>query len=325
MPILDSNNELYKPHAALILELCVVWGFTYVNILSIHIAGVVQFILTIIKVIPLLVISLLGLEKIHIVNLVQFTPNHMTYFSAISGAAALTFWAFIGLEAATIPAENTRGNKDIARATIYGTLLTSFIYIVSTFVLMGMIPLSQLQNSQFPFSIASTLLFGHMGAILVTGCAVISGLGALNVCVLLQGQIVFAAARDNVFPSMFAKLSKNDVPISGQLLSSGLVTLLLIFTIEPMLLNQFNYIALLAALLALITYLITSFSEIKFLYVEMNNKGQLILNKKFLIPILAVLYSLWMLISLEEKILFAGSIILVIFIPIYFLTVKRQG
>src|SRR3990167_1814195 len=296
MPILDSNNELYKPHAALILELCVVWGFTYVNILSIH-----------------------------IVNLVQFTPNHMTYFSAISGAAALTFWAFIGLEAATIPAENTRGNKDIARATIYGTLLTSFIYIVSTFVLMGMIPLSQLQNSQFPFSIASTLLFGHMGAILVTGCAVISGLGALNVCVLLQGQIVFAAARDNVFPSMFAKLSKNDVPISGQLLSSGLVTLLLIFTIEPMLLNQFNYIALLAALLALITYLITSFSEIKFLYVEMNNKGQLILNKKFLIPILAVLYSLWMLISLEEKILFAGSIILVIFIPIYFLTVKRQG
>lgn len=322
-PILNSSSPTYQPSTALSLELGAVWLFTLINIIGIHTAGVVQLFLTIIKIIPLILISLIGLGSIHTYNLAQFTTGHMSHFAAISSGAALTFWAFIGLEAATIPAENTKGYKDVAKATIYGTLITSFIYIISAFVLMGMIPLQQLGSSPFPFATAGTLLFGHSAALVITLFAIISGLGALNVCVLIQGQIVFAAARDHLFPRIFSKLSKQDVPVAGQLLSSTLVTIFLILTMEPSLLKQFNNIILLASLFALVTYFITTLAEIKFLILDRNKYHYILFTKAFLVTLLAVIYSVWMISSLESTIIISGLTLFLICIPIYFFTVRK--
>jgi basic amino acid/polyamine antiporter, APA family len=45
---------------------------------------------------------------------------------SITGAAALTLWAFIGLESATVPAEEVKDpERTIPRATILGTLLAT--------------------------------------------------------------------------------------------------------------------------------------------------------------------------------------------------------
>lgn len=322
-PLLDANTIAYNKYVALGIEIAAVWFFTFVNIIGIHTAGVVQLVLTILKVLPLIIITIIGLDSIHFSNLMQFNVSHLSNFSAMNTAATLTFWAFIGLESATIPAENTQGSRDISKATIFGTLGTSLIYILSTFVLMGMLPIAQLKTSQFPFADAGTLLFGSHAALIVALCAVISGLGALNVCVLIQGQIVFAAARDHLFPAKFAKLSKHDVPIAGQLLSSSLVTLCLIFTVEPTLLKQFNEIALLASLLTLITYLTSTLSEIKFLLAGKFSLNQLLASKSMFITILAAAYCIWMISSFEMNMLLYGFLILVISVPSYVLFIKR--
>src|SRR5205085_276076 len=150
-PILNSNSPQYSEFTVLLFELGIVWLFTIVNLIGIHTAGVVQLFLTVIKISPLIIISLIGLGYIHFSNLAPYTSGHGSYFTAISSAAALTFWAFIGLESATIPAENTQGSRDIFKATVYGTIATALIYIISTFVLMGMIPAADLKSSQFPF------------------------------------------------------------------------------------------------------------------------------------------------------------------------------
>lgn len=225
LPALNSNTPSYNQYTALIVELGVVWLFTGINLIGIHTAGLVQIFLTFIKLTPLILVSLIGLGSIHLENLTHFTTGNESTIAAFSSAAALTFWAFIGLESATVPAENTQGSRDIYKATVFGTLATSIIYIISTFVIMGMIPSAELQSSQFPFAQAGTILFGSQSAVIIALCAFISGLGALNVCVLIQGQIVFAAARDHLFPKAFAKLSKRDVPVAGQFLSSTIVSL----------------------------------------------------------------------------------------------------
>ena len=131
---------------------------------------------------------------------------------------------------------------------------------------MGMIPANVLQNTQFPFAEAGRIIFGSKSAFAIALCAVISGLGALNVTILVQGQIVFAAARDKLFPKMFSKLSKTDVPVAGQILSSSLVSLLLVFTLQESVRDQFENIALLAGLFTLMAYFASSISELKFLY-----------------------------------------------------------
>jgi basic amino acid/polyamine antiporter, APA family len=322
-PILDSGHPAYSRSAALMVELGVIWLFTSINIIGIHTAGVVQLILTCLKLIPLLLISIVGLGHVELVNLSQFSTSNVSNFTAICSASALTFWAFIGLEAATIPAENTPGYKAIYIATVFGTLIAASIYIISTFVLMGMIPVAELKNMQFPFAEAGKILFGSQAGLIIALCAVLSGLGALNVCILIQGQIVFAAARDHLFPHRFAKLSKHDVPIAAQLFSTTLVSIFLALTMEPTLLKQFNNIALLAGVFALINYFLTTTAEIKFLFTNKLPFMHVLLTKPAILAVLAGAYSVWMITNFNLKTITIGLAIMLLCIPIYFLTVRR--
>lgn len=322
-PILNSNSASYNQYAVLAAELGIVWLFTIINLIGVHTAGVVQVFLTIIKLSPLLIVSLLGLGSIHLDYLSEFNLAHESNFAAISSAAVLTFWAFIGLESATIPAENTKGSRDIYKATVYGTLGTALIYIFSTFVIMGMIPATELKASQFPFALAGTLLFGQYAALIIALCAFVSGLGALNVCILIQGQIVFAAARDHLFPRRFAKLSKHDVPVAGQILSTSLISLFLIASIQPSLLKQFTNIALLAGLLTLITYFVTTLAELKFVLKSKKSWVSAVFNKSMIIPMLAALYSIWMLSSFGLNFLGLALILILLCIPVYVFVIRK--
>lgn len=323
-PSLNSNDPSYNSVAVLLVELGIVWLFTAINLIGIHTAGVVQLVLTIIKISPLIIISIIGFGYIHLENLTQFTVGNETNFVAISSAAMLTFWAFIGLESATVPAENTKGYSDIFKATVYGAIATSIIYIVSTFVIMGMLPLNQLQHSQFPFAEAATQIFGPSAALIITLCAVISGLGSLNVCVLVQGQLVFAAARDHLFPKRFTKLSKHDVPVTAQIFSGCLISLFLITTVDPSLLKQFNNIALLATLLTLITYFATTIAQLKFILLAKKSVFHLVFSKSLLITLIAAFYCFWMISSFSKEFLLIVLFMFALAVPIYFLFIKKQ-
>lgn len=323
-PMFNANTPEYSQYFVLFVELCVVWLFTIINITGVHTAGVVQLLLTVLKLLPLILISLLGFGYVSLDNLSQFTLDNTNEFSAIGSAAALTFWAFIGLESATIPAENTGGSKDIFKATFFGTLATSLIYIISTFVLMGMIPASKLANNQFPFAEAGSMIFGGKAALVIAIFAVISGLGALNATVLIQGQIVFAAARDKLFPSRFAKLSKHDAPVAGQLLSATLVSIFMVVTIQPTLLEQFNNIALLAGLFTLFTYFASALAELKFLYQDHGVSKKLFLNTSLPISLVAVVYCLWMIMNFTSLFIITGIASIILFAIIYFLVFRKH-
>jgi APA family basic amino acid/polyamine antiporter len=323
-PKLNANMPEYDQYYALAFELGTVWLFTMINLIGIHTAGVIQVGLTVIKIIPLILIAILGLGFIHFDNLVPFTVTTQSNFSMIGSAAALTFWSFIGIESATIPAENTRGWRDIYKATVYGTLITCAIYIVTTFVIMGMIPATTLQHSQFPFSDAGNMIFGSKSGIFFALAAVISGFGALNVTILIQGEIVFAAARDKLFPKIFSKLSKHDVPVAGQLLSSSLVTLLLIVTLKRSILDQFDNIALLAVLFTLMAYFVSAMSELKFLYQDHGWTSKLFKNKSFAITMVAIIYCTWLLSNISYTFMLIGSGFVLFFAAMYVLIFKKH-
>ncbi len=323
LPELNANGGGYQSYTALLLELGAIWFFTLINIIGLHTAGVVQLVLTVLKLVPLFLITIIGIGYVHLDNLPAFNLTNHSNLTALASASALTFWAFIGLEAATVPAENTPGYKAIYIATVFGTLITALIYIASTLVLMGMVPAAQLANSQFPFADAGKILLGSQAGSIIAICAVISGLGALNVCILIQGQIVFAAARDRLFPRQFAKLSRHDVPIAAQLLSSSLVSLFLIMTLEPTLLKQFNNIALLAGVLALFNYCLTALAELKFIWRKRVPVTKKIFRYSTLIASIAVLYAFIMFFSFNQKMLVMGLGAIFLCIPIYFFTVRN--
>ena len=102
---------------------------TLANIAGARETGIIQLVTTVLKFVPLLLIGLIGLFYMHSGNFTPFDPNHVSlvgHWHAISFAATLTLWAFLGLESATVPAEEVKNpEKTLPRATILGTTVTT--------------------------------------------------------------------------------------------------------------------------------------------------------------------------------------------------------
>ncbi|NGX51078.1 MAG: Arginine/agmatine antiporter [Chlamydiae bacterium] len=312
-PELAHNNLL-----AFFVTAGAVWLFTLVNIIGVHLAGVVQLVLTILKFFPLLIIAIVGIFFIDMHNLTYFNVSGESNFSALSSGAMLTLWAFLGMESASIPADEVIDPvKNIPRATIIGTAVTALVYILSTVAIMGVIPIPELRNTAAPFADLAGIIFGGWGRFAMGAAAIISCIGALNGWILLQGQIPLAAAKDDLFPKKFAQLSKRRAPVFGILISSAFVTVLLALNFNKNLVDQFTFIISLATLAAIIAYLYTTVAEfvIYVKYPEKMERGKIV--KSLTISALAFGYTFWAMISAGQEIIFYGAILMFTSIPIY--------
>ena len=139
-----------------------IWLVTWINVMGIKQAGVFQVITTIMKLVPLVAMATIGLFWINWSHFIPFNTSGMSPFAAVTAVAALTLWAFLGVESATIPADDVKNpNKTIPRATVLGTILVGLVYILSTVAVMGILPLAQLGKSGAPFADAAGSVWGH--------------------------------------------------------------------------------------------------------------------------------------------------------------------
>ena len=99
---------------AALVGIGVVWFVTGINLLGIREGARVQVVTSVLKFVPLALIGVIGLFFIDGDNLSPFAPEGT--WSAISAAAPLTLWAFIGLESATVVAGESRIPSGISRA-----------------------------------------------------------------------------------------------------------------------------------------------------------------------------------------------------------------
>ncbi len=100
---------------------------------------------------------------------------------ALFEATLLCFWAFLGLEAASVI---SRRMKDPARtvpiATVGGILLATVIYISATTAVAGIIPAPILAKSSAPFADATRIFLGSIAAVLVALAAAAKAIGTLG-------------------------------------------------------------------------------------------------------------------------------------------------
>lgn len=313
LPVL--HNSLWLSFG---VKVASIWIMAFINILGIRNAGIVQLVTTILKMLPLILISIIGLFFIHPEYFMFFNVTGKSNFAAFTGAATLTLWSFIGLESATVPAEEANRPKDIATATILGTSIAAIIYIVSAIAVMGLIPPNILAHSTAPYADAARVIFGPVGGLLVAVGAIISCLGALNGWTLLQGQVPLAAARDGLFPKMFAKESKRfGTPVNGLIFSAGIITLLLVLTLNSSLVEQFTFIILLATLSSLIPYFFTALAELM-IFIKIRQQFN---SKRFfgssVIAIIAAAYAFWTIAGSGQEMVFYGCLIFLSGVPVY--------
>ncbi len=300
------------------VALVAIWSLSWVNSAGVRNAGWVQLVTTVLKLVPLLTIAALGLFFFNLDHFYPFNLSGGSNFSAITATIALTLWAFLGLESATIPADDVDDpGRTIPRATMLGTVIAASVYILGTVAVMGIVAPGGLAASNAPFADAARVLWGDWAGYAVGAGAAISCFGALNGWIMLQGQIPLAAARDGLFPAVFGKTSSRGTPVLGILLSSGLVTVLISMNYTKGLVEQFSFIILLAALNTLVAYTLSSLGQLMIYIKERDRfRGQRLMGSS-IIAVLAFCYSVWAIAGAGRDIVYLGFLLLVAGIPVY--------
>lgn len=297
-----------------------IWLFTWINTLGIRQAGMVQLITTVLKLLPLILLGSVGFIYFESGYFHPLNLSNESSFSAITATAALTLWAFLGLESATIPSENVKDPKrTIPKATIMGTLVVCCIYIFSTVAVMGIVSPEKLSVSTAPFADAAEKVWGKWAGYAIAGGALVACLGALNGWVLLQGQLPLAVSRDGLFPPVFARLSSRKIPGPGLLISSLLASVLIVMNYTRGLVSMFTFIIMLATLSTIIPY---AFSALADLVLYIKQQRMIIIGKLIeysFIPVMAFLFLLWAIWGLGFGTIAWGTMLLIAGIPFFYL------
>lgn len=309
-PALSSSAPLSMTTA-----IAAVWFLTWVNTRGIRLAGSVQLTTTILKLLPLLFITIAGLFYIDFSHFQEFNRSDSSSLSALTSTATLTLFAFLGLECATIPAGSIEDPvKTIPRATLLGTGLVTLVYILSTVSLMGIMSPEQLAASNSPFSDGASVIAGEWGRYLVAGGAIISTFGALNGWILIQGQMPLAAATDKLLPTAFGKLNRFGVPAFSIIGSSVLITILLVMKFTSSLAEMFESVILLSTMTVLVAYLL---SMAAFMVIAVRISKGKSYYQNITLALVGFGYSMWALVGAGEQAVYWGIISVFAGVPLF--------
>ena len=312
--------------AIIAVPIIVVWLLTWINSRGIKSGGYLQLTTTILKIIPLVIVTIAGFFFFNGSHFVPFNSSGSSDLAAIGTSITLTLFAFLGMEAATIPAGNIRDPETtIPRATIIGTIITIIIYLLSSISIMGVLPQEQLAVSSAPFAEAAEIIWGSTGKYLVGMGALISTFGALNGWIMIQGHMPLAMAEDDLLPPIFRKRSKKGLPIFGLVTSSLLITIIVLTNSSKGLVAIFTLLILVGTFLALVAYLFSSLSEVLILIRQKPAGWEKQIMRAFILSLPAFAFSVIAVYGAGMKTVFYGFLVLILGVPIYVWSKIKQS
>lgn len=291
------------------------------NILGVNFTKIIMNIATVGKIIPLIIFIAIGVFFMKINNFTPMLP-HGTYISGSFGAAALLiFFAFTGFESIALAAEDMENpSKNIPRAIIIVMILVSAVYILIQAVSIGVLG-SALANDVTPVATASSRFLGSGGGILVSLGILVSIIGINIASSFSSPRMAVALANDGLLPKVIGKYNKLNTPYVA-------IILTVILTIPIALSGSFTELALISAISRFAQYLPTCLAVPVLRWKKPGIKRSFKIPFGPVIPIIAVLVSIWILFQSSTQEIIWGLGGLIIAIPLYFIMKaynKRQS
>jgi APA family basic amino acid/polyamine antiporter len=252
-----------NPVGQALSALALIWILTLINIRGVKESSLVQLALTVLKLAPLFAIIALGLLAGRPENLPALNPQQAPLLPTIAATALLTMWAFVGLEAGTIPAGSCHNaSRVIPRALIIGTLTVTAVYLAATAAVMLLVPADVLAHSTSPFAEAARGL-GAWGPALIAAGALVSTAGTANGLIFVAGQLPMAAALDRLAPRVLGLTDRGGAPYVALIASGVLSSLLLVANYSRGLIDAFTFLIMLSTLGTLLPYLFCAIAELR--------------------------------------------------------------
>ena len=160
-------------------------------------------VMVVVKLLALGLFIAVGVMNVDPANYEPFAPNG---FTGIHQGAAIVFFAYIGFDAISTAAEETKDpQRNLPIGILGGLAVCTVIYVVVGSILTGLVPYQQLAVADPLASALQSVGYTRIGWIVALG-AVVSMSTVLLVFQYGQPRIFFAMARDGLLPAWAARV-----------------------------------------------------------------------------------------------------------------------
>lgn len=306
------------------VTIMIIWGFTLLNIRGTKLAGQVQIIWTLAKLLPLIAVIGLAAYVLTVQGIDIVRPLVISDISAasISTATILTLWAMLGLELATVPADKViNPETTINRATLFGTAGAGVIYILVCSAVVLMLPAAVTAVSPAPFAEFVNTFAGTNAGTAIAAVGAISALGALNGWIMCQAELPAAMARDGLFPAFLGRQAANGTPRNAHLFTSTLLTIVILINSSRTMTSMFEFLILLTTAIVLVMYFGCAAAAFRLI-----QRGQMHAGFGLRLTILlAALYACWTIYGAGSEALLWGIALLLAGLPVFWLLRRTRG
>jgi basic amino acid/polyamine antiporter, APA family len=255
-----------------------------------------------IKLAIIALVIVVGAFYIDIDNWTPFMPNG---FSGVMGGVSAVFFAYIGFDAVSTLAEESKNpQRDLPRGMIYSLVICTIVFIVLALVITGMVSYELLGVSD-PLAEIFALKGVKWMLFIVSIAAVVAMTSVLLVFQMGQPRIWMTMSRDGLMPKKFAEIHPKYKTPSFATIVTGLVVGIPIFFTDENFVLDFTSIGTLFAFVLVCGGVLMLSPQSEAELAERATKGKFripYVNSKFIFPAIVVL----------------GTILTVTFIPNFF-------
>jgi putrescine:ornithine antiporter len=253
-----------------------------------------------------------------------WNPNNISLLHGMGSSISLTLWAFLGMESAVQNSSAVENPKrDVPLACLFGTLGAAVIYVLSTFVIQGIVPNAALAKSTGPFGYAYAQMIGPVAGHIVMGLAVLACVGSLLGWQFTLAQTAKDATDNHMFPGIFSKVTRNGAPIAGMVIIGIVQSLMALSTISPNLSEQFAALINLAVVTNVLPYII-SLSALFVMMRDAKTEASVYMRNA-IITVVALAYSIYALYASGKDAVLGGMLVIALGYVIYGFVVARAA
>ncbi|MDP1738104.1 MAG: amino acid permease [Caulobacter sp.] len=257
---------LKEPLAGVWATIGFIWLMTLANVIGARTVARLGGMTLLIGLAPIVVATVLGLVAFDADTFAAgWNVTGRPLPQTVGASLAPIFWAFLGLESASMAAAVVRDpERNIPRAALGGVGLAAVIYIAASVALMGAIPAATLAQSAAPFADAIATLAGPTAGAIIAVCAMLKAAGTLGGWILVTAEVARSGAAAGFLPRVLSSSDPARAPVRDLILTGVLLSVVIASSMSPTLGKQFAVLINISVNLSMAMYALCALSLIRF-------------------------------------------------------------
>ena len=252
--------------AATVTSVSLVWLFVGANMIGPRFIALLSGGTLLIGLAPIVLVTGVGLFHFHPdIFAASWNVTGKPALAVVPSTAVTAFFGFLGMEVAAVTAPLMRNpDRTVPIATLGGLGVAGLVYIVSSAVIMGILPAAVLAKSTAPFADAARPLLGASIAALLAVCALAKVSGTTGIAMLACVETADSPAVLGRLVPTHPKKGRRGPSRANLLIIGVLLTAVMVASASPTLSRQFAVVADISVVLSLVCYLAASLALLRF-------------------------------------------------------------